>query len=94
MKVSYGRTYNNRAIEVVRDENHFTLAGTDYERDEWNGRCYLWSTPTGFYTKAAREGGLVRFRISAKQFEKLYKECEVKITEYEAWVAKTFGGVA
>jgi hypothetical protein len=95
MKAKFGRRKaDGTNPEVIWNENSFTLDGTDYERDEWNGRCYLLSTPSGFYTKAAREGGLVRYRIPAKRFVELQKECETKIDEYEAWITKIFGGAA
>jgi hypothetical protein len=95
MKARFGRKKDRWTnSEVIWNENNFTLDGTEYERDEWNGRCYFLSTPSGFYTKAAREGGLVRHRIPAKRFVELRKECETKIDEYEAWIKKTFGGAA
>jgi hypothetical protein len=86
MKARFGRHLGiGRYSEILWNENRFTLGEVDYERDKWNGRCYLWSTPTGFYTRAAREGGLVRYRIPAKRFAELQKECETRIAAHEAW---------
>jgi hypothetical protein len=42
MKTRFGRRKaGGRNSEVIWNENSFTLDGTDYERDAWNGRCYL-----------------------------------------------------
>ena len=93
MKARFGKRKGDGSYsEVIWNENSFTLDGTDYDRDPWNGRCYYLSTPHGFYTRLVREGGLARYRIGAKRFAELQKECETRVAGYETLVAKRAGG--
>lgn len=54
--------------------NDFRLNGVDYERDEYNGRCYFLDTSNSLTSKVSREGGLVRRRISKDQYRKALRE--------------------
>jgi hypothetical protein len=49
----------------------------------FNGRCYRYEEPSGFYSRIEREGGMARKRISAALYAHLLKECETKISEAE-----------
>jgi hypothetical protein len=40
-----------------------------------SGRYYRLAEPSGFYTKAAREGGLVKKRISQAQYNECLAAC-------------------
>ena len=59
--------------EIIWDENGFTLDGIDYERDSLSGRCYYLST----------RRRVARYRIGAKRFAELQKECEARVMEAE-----------
>jgi hypothetical protein len=62
-------------MNLIISDNDFVLKGQCYIRDDWSGRCYRLDEPSGFYTKAAREGGLVKKRISSAYYNECRKEC-------------------
>lgn len=59
---------------IVKDGNEyradFRYNNVEYEQDEYNGRCYFLDESRNFNGQAAREGGLVRRRISRDAYEK------------------------
>lgn len=74
-------SYRGPATEIL-SENSFTLERVDYMRDKWNGRCYVLDTPYG-NSRAAREGGLVRRRISKASYEDAYKKALVIVNKWK-----------
>ena len=54
--------------------NDFRLEGVDYERDEYNGRCYILDVSNSLTSKVSREGGLVRRRISKEEYRKALRK--------------------
>jgi hypothetical protein len=63
-------------MNLLISSNDFMLAGQLFIRDEWSGRCYRLDEPSGFYTKAAREGGLVKKRISQSYYSECLEKCK------------------
>lgn len=66
------QTHGGDTMVIKKDDKYgsdFRYKKVDYEKDDYNGRCYLLDTPRSFNTKAAREGGLVRRRISKVVYE-------------------------
>jgi hypothetical protein len=51
-------------MNMIISDTDFLYEGSLYLRDSCSGRCYRQVEPSGFYSKAAREGGLVKKRIS------------------------------
>lgn len=76
MKRSFSNSDNSTII--FRDGclygSDFRLDRVDYERDEYNGRCYILDTSRSFTSKVSREGGLVRRRISYDTYKKALKK--------------------
>jgi hypothetical protein len=70
-------------MNLLISSNDFMLEGQLFIRDEWSGRCYRLGEPSGFYTKAAREGGLVKKRISQAYYDKSLVECKAQIAMKE-----------
>ncbi|OGO90318.1 MAG: hypothetical protein A2Y17_12170 [Clostridiales bacterium GWF2_38_85] len=62
-------------------DNEFVLNDNSYERDELSGRCFILNTPSGFYTKAAREGGLVKQRITNERYNEALIVCKAMLQE-------------
>ena len=58
--------------------NDFRLDGVDYERDEYNGRCYRLDASNSLTSKVSREGGLVRRRISKEEYRKALRKAVKK----------------
>ena len=60
-------------IMIAKEGNEysadFRYNNVDYEKDEYNGRCYILDTSRDFNSKVAREGGFVRRRISRAVYE-------------------------
>jgi hypothetical protein len=59
-------------MNLIISPTDFLYKGTVYFLDSLSGRYYRLAEPSGFYTKTAREGGLVKKRISQAQ----YNECQ------------------
>jgi hypothetical protein len=57
----------------------FLYEGSVYFQDSWSGRCYRLTEPSGFYSKAAREGGLVKKRISLACYTECLEVCKQKV---------------
>lgn len=72
---------------IVKDGNKysadFRYKNVDYEQDEYNGRCYFLDTSRSFTSQVAREGGLVRRRISRAAYEEA-KAAAIKVVEQAA----------
>lgn len=72
---------------IVKDGNKysadFKYKNVDYEQDEYNGRCYFLDTSRSFTSQVAREGGLVRRRISRAAYEEA-KAAAIKVVEQAA----------
>jgi hypothetical protein len=71
-------------MNMIISDTDFLYEESLYLRDSWSGRCYRQVEPSGFYSKAAREGGLVKKRISLAR----YAECR------EACIRSLAGGAA
>ncbi len=58
---------------IAKDGNEystdFRYKNVDYEQNEYNGRCYFLDESRSFNSQVAREGGLVRRRISRAAYE-------------------------
>lgn len=63
----------------------------DYEKDCYNGRCYLLDESRSFNSQVAREGGLVRRRISRVAYEEA-KAAAIKEVEQAAALAEAAKG--
>ena len=72
---------------IAKDGNKysadFRYKNVDYEQDEYNGRCYFLDTSRSFTSQVAREGGLVRRRISRAAYEEA-KAAAIKVVEQAA----------
>jgi hypothetical protein len=68
-------------MNMIISDYDFVLAGQVFFRDDWSGRYYRLDEPSGFYTRAARERGLVKKRISRACYEERLTECKAKIAE-------------
>jgi hypothetical protein len=62
-------------MNLIISSTDFVFEGFVYVQDSWSGRCYRLVEPSGFYTKAARECGLVRKRISLARFNECLAAC-------------------
>jgi hypothetical protein len=69
---------------MVISGTDFMYEGFVYFQDSLSGRYYRLAEPSGLHTKAAREGGLVKKRISLAR----YAECR------EACIRSLAGGAA
>jgi hypothetical protein len=63
-------------MNMIISFNDFMLRGQLFFRDDVSDRYYRLEEPSGLYSKAAKEGGLVRKRISRARYEKCREECE------------------
>lgn len=72
---------------IAKDGNKysadFRYKNVDYEQDEYNSRCYFLDTSRSFTSQVAREGGLVRRRISRAAYEEAKAEA-IKVVEQAA----------
>jgi hypothetical protein len=68
-------------MNMIISSNDFMLKGQLFIRDDWSGRCYRLDEPSGFYSKAAREGGLVKKRISRAYYSECLEECKAQLAE-------------
>jgi hypothetical protein len=71
-------------MNMIISSNDFMLKGQLFIRDDWSGRYYRLDEPSGFYSKAAREGGLVKKRISQACYNKRLEECKAQIAAENA----------
>lgn len=72
------------ARNEYRNENDFMSNGTNYERDEDNGRCYALYESTNL--RPEFDGALVKRRISAKVFEERKAKCLRAVEKYEQFL--------
>jgi hypothetical protein len=71
-------------MNMIISSNDFLLKGQLYIRDDWSGRYYRLDEPSGFYTRAARKGGMVKKRISRAYYNKCREECKSLIAAEDA----------
>jgi hypothetical protein len=62
-------------MNMIISPTDFLYEGFVYFKDSWSGRCYRLVEPSGFYSKAAREGGLVKKRISLARYTECLETC-------------------
>lgn len=62
----------------IIDKNSFVYDFVDYEKDEYNGRCYILVESCNL--RPEMDGALVRKRISNKAYEEAFKKAK-EITE-------------
>lgn len=66
-----------KTLHLYANDNDFTYNYTVYEKDEYNGRCYILEE-----SKCMRydcDGKLVRKRISKDNYEKALKKCKEEL---------------
>jgi hypothetical protein len=71
-------------MNMIISSNDFLLKGQLYIRDDRSGRYYRLDEPSGFYTKAAREGSLIKKRISQAYYNKCLEDCKAIIAAEDA----------
>lgn len=69
------RDFRGYTEHWYRTDNSFTYNFTEYERDEYNGRCYRLS-PSENLHDPNMDGALVRRRISKAEYESLLESCK------------------
>lgn len=62
----------------IIDKNSFVYDFVDYEKDEYNGRCYILVESCNL--RPEMDGALVRKRINNKAYEEAFKKAK-EITE-------------
>jgi hypothetical protein len=67
-------------MNMIISPTDFLYEGFVYFRDSWSDRCYRLVEPSGFYSKAAREGGLVKKRISLAHYNECLEACRRIVT--------------
>lgn len=67
----------------IINENEFVFNFINYERDPENGRCYRLVESCNL--RPEWDGALVKQRISAKEYQQLYRQAVDAVNAYEAW---------
>ncbi len=69
------RGHGSYVKHFYKDDNSFTYDYYDYERDEYNGRCYRLE-PSENMHDPEMDGALVKHRISRKLYEELLEKAK------------------
>ena len=77
------------AQNIYDSEFSFVCNRVDYEKDEYNGRCYMLVESCNLAPEMA--GALVKKRIKNALYESRRIECLAAIEKYEKWCAEIFG---
>lgn len=67
----------------ISSENEFVFNFINYERDPENGRCYRLVESCNL--RPEWDGALVKQRISAKEYQQLYKQAVDAVIAHEEW---------
>lgn len=65
------KDFRGYAKHWIIDENSFVYNFVNYEKDEYNGRCYILTESCNL--RPEMDGALVRKRISKKAYEEALK---------------------
>ncbi len=68
-----------RPMYWKRSDFEFTCDGIEYEKDEFNGRCYRLEASTSL--RSSTDGALARRRISVKEYETALHKCESELAK-------------
>lgn len=71
MRYKIIKDFRGYVLHSYLNENNFTYQYVDYERDEYNGRCYQLVETTDL--RPEMDGALVRRRISNAAYEEARK---------------------
>jgi hypothetical protein len=71
-------------MNMIISSNDFMFKGQLFIRDDWSGRYYRLDDPSGFYTRAARKGLLVKKRISQAWYKENLEKCKAQIAAEDA----------
>jgi hypothetical protein len=82
-----------RADNHIFGHDQFISNSVNYEKDYWGlDRYYRMEASRSL--RREMDGALVRRRISKAAYEEIYRDCQRRIAEYDAWAFSLKGGAA